>query len=211
MVADEVETRGRDARGEPFQESHRLEHDVCGAISPAVLQAIAELAILELRQPLGGERGASQIAGETLKALAIAGGNRDVCVKAQSGRARAARRRHVLGRRERLGLDPISEAQEALAGAGPGGNAALERGGGQGREQGIFVSEGVGLPRIRVGAKPACLEEPCEALRHGDDDASHLFVVGRRQGTEAGRSGVPPRGGCRTRRTSLTRRARCEL
>ena len=28
----------RDARGEPFQESQRLEHDVCGAISPAVLQ-----------------------------------------------------------------------------------------------------------------------------------------------------------------------------
>ncbi len=43
-----------------------------------------ELAILELRQPLGGERGASHIAGETLKALAIAGGNRNVCVKAQS-------------------------------------------------------------------------------------------------------------------------------
>ena len=32
VVPDEVETWGRDARGEPFEQSHRLEHDVCGAI-----------------------------------------------------------------------------------------------------------------------------------------------------------------------------------
>ena len=42
--------------------------------------AVAEPSIVELRQPLGGERWARHIAGEAHEALAIAGGNRDVRV-----------------------------------------------------------------------------------------------------------------------------------
>ncbi len=109
-------------------------------------------------------------------------------MKAKASRARAARRRGVLGRPELFGLDPIPEAQEALAGAGPGGDAALERGGGKRREQRIFLGERVGFRRIRVGAEPSLLEEPCEAPGRGDDDACHLFVLRRREGMEAGRS-----------------------
>jgi hypothetical protein len=75
-----------------------------------VLQSVAEPSIAELGEPLRGERWARHIAGETFEALTIAGGNCDVCVKAQSGRARAARRQRILGRRELFRLDPIPEA-----------------------------------------------------------------------------------------------------
>lgn len=115
VVAHEVEAGRRNARGEAFQRICRLEQDVGGAVSPAVLEAIAEPSIALLREPLGGERRTSPVAGEALEAPSIPGGNGDVGMEAEPGRARAARRRPVVGPGEPFGLDLIPEAPEAPA------------------------------------------------------------------------------------------------
>jgi hypothetical protein len=111
-------------------------------------------------------------------------------VKAQTGRARATSCWRVLGGRQFFRLDPIPEAQEALASAGPGGHAALERRGGERGEQGFVTGERVGFAGVGVRSEPSCLEEPFQTPGRGDDDAGHLFVVRGREGVKAGRSGA---------------------
>ncbi len=57
VVADVVEARRRDAGRQAFQKRDRLEQDVGGAVSPAVLEAVAEACIVELGEPLRGQWG----------------------------------------------------------------------------------------------------------------------------------------------------------
>lgn len=62
VVADEVEARRRHQRRELLDELGGLEKDVGGAVAPAMLQAIEEPAIGHPGEPLGGDRGPSDIA-----------------------------------------------------------------------------------------------------------------------------------------------------
>jgi hypothetical protein len=134
-----------------------FEQKVGRAISPAPLQAVAEATVVELSEALGGEWGAGDVATEPLEAPAVAGGNRDVGVKAEAARACTARRRLGFEILAIVRLDPVSEAQEALASAGPGCDAALQRGGGERGQQGLLLGEGVGFHRVRVRGECAFL------------------------------------------------------
>jgi hypothetical protein len=75
-----------------------------------------------------------------------------------------------------------------LSSAGAGGNAPLDRGRGECRQQRVLLGEGIGLRRITILAKAVLLQELCELVRHADDDATDFFIVGRWEWVESGRS-----------------------
>jgi hypothetical protein len=125
VVAHEVEARRRDGEGEPLQERHRLEHDLRGAVSPAPLEPVAEATVVEPREPIGGERRAGDVPAEPLETTAVAGRNGDGGMEAEAGTVRAARLGPGVTGADLVGLDPIPEAEQALARSGPCGDAAL--------------------------------------------------------------------------------------
>ena len=125
MVTHEVEARRRDGEGEPLEERHRLEHDLRGAVSPAPLEAVAEAAVVELREPLGGKRGTGDVLAEPLQTAAVASENGHGGMQAEAGFARAVPLGLGVSRADFVGLDPVTEAEQALARAGARGDAAL--------------------------------------------------------------------------------------
>lgn len=124
MIADQVEAGRRNRERKPFEERRRLEHDVGGAVSPAPLQAIAEATVVLPGEPIGSERRAGDVSAQALEASMVPRG--DGGVEAEAGFVRAARLGPRPARGEFIGLDPVTEAEQALARMGAGGDAALE-------------------------------------------------------------------------------------
>jgi len=150
-----------------------------------MLQAVTEPSILQLGEPVRGNRRASAIASETLEPLTIAGGYRDIRVEAQAGRIRAARRWsgfQVLGI---LGIDAISETQEPLSSAGARGDTPLDRGRGERHQQRILLDQRIGLRRISILTEAVLLQELRQLVGHVNDHPDHLFIAGRRKRVEA--------------------------
>jgi hypothetical protein len=114
VVADVVGARRRDAGRQAFQERDRLEQDMGGAVSPASLEAVAEASILELGEPLRGERGAGHVGAESFESSAVAGGDGHVGVQAEAGRTRAARWRLRLEAFEIFRLHPVAQVRISL-------------------------------------------------------------------------------------------------
>jgi hypothetical protein len=61
VVAHEVDAGRRHQGGELFDELGRLEHDVRGAVAPAVLQAVEEPPIVEPREALARDGGPGDV------------------------------------------------------------------------------------------------------------------------------------------------------
>jgi hypothetical protein len=120
-----MEARRRDREGEPLEEHHRIEHDLSGAVSPAPLEAVAEVTVVALREPIGGERWAGDVPAQALETLAVSGGDGHGAMEAEAGFARAARLGRQVTRAELVGLDPVTEAEQALTRTGARGDAAL--------------------------------------------------------------------------------------
>ena len=97
----------RDEGGQASHELERREAQMGGAVAPAGLELIEQLAIGTLVQSLAGDRRPRDIAAEALEALAIARRNRNACMEVDSAQGDAELPRCAL---EVFDVDAISEA-----------------------------------------------------------------------------------------------------
>jgi hypothetical protein len=159
VVADEVEARRRHQGRELLEELLRLEDDVRRAVAPAVLQTIEERSVREPREPLGRHRRSRHVAAQALEAAPVARRDGDVRVQAHAADARAA----LALERPDLRVDAVADAQHALAGAAPRGDAAADRGAVELGEERL-LGQPVGL-RADSGPSPRRSRRRCDAPR----------------------------------------------
>jgi hypothetical protein len=162
----------------------RLEDDVRRPVPPAVLQAIEKTPVVEAREPIGRDGRARGVAAQALEAAAVSRGNGHVCMQAYASGAGAAL---ALERREVVRVDLVAEAQHAPSCAVAGGDSPRDRGAVQLRQEGLLLGQWIPLPRIRLGAEAAALEQACEAPRDLAHHASDLGILRRRERVEARR------------------------
>jgi hypothetical protein len=156
MVANQIEARRRNKRGEFFNQFERFENNVGGSVPPAVLEAIQQPAIRQKRQSLGGHRGAAGVSAQTLESHTVMGGNADVGMNAVAGNCGAAR---AGGDGDVLQIDRVAHLGDPAASARPGGYEPANRGAIELSEQRLAVSEGIGFVTISLGPQAATFEE----------------------------------------------------
>jgi hypothetical protein len=106
-----VGTRRRDEGGQPFQKIDGVEDYVGGAVPPAVLESVAESSVLQLAEPIGGDRRTPAVASEALQAFSVPSRDRNVCVQAEARRIRTTRWWRGFQIIEIFGINTISQAQ----------------------------------------------------------------------------------------------------
>jgi hypothetical protein len=138
VIADLVGARGRDQGGELAEEVERFEEQRLGAVAPGMRQAVEQASVGELGEAVGGERGAQDVAEETLEAAPVMCVDGDVGVEVEATGGGAARACAPL---DVVGVDAIAEALEALAGARNERDATLDGGAVEGGERGVSLGE----------------------------------------------------------------------
>jgi len=151
-------------------------HDMGGAIAPAVLEPVEEATVGHPGEPLGGNRGPRNMATKPLEAPAVAGGDGDVRVEAHPARAGATL---AVELRHHVGIDAIAHANHRLAGASSRRDAARHRGPVELRQQRLLLRERVGVEGIHLGTQAAALSQARGTRRHLPHDARALVARAR--------------------------------
>ena len=75
VVGDELLVRSGNERAESLEERQRIEHDVRGAIAPALLQGVGDAAVGQNGEPVVGDGRARDVADQVFETIGAVGGD----------------------------------------------------------------------------------------------------------------------------------------
>ena len=183
MVQDEIDVGPRSDRDQALQEFVGGKDQVARAVMPRAPERALHAAIGEAREPFLSERWAQKVAAETFERGAIVGADGAIGVEIEALEVRVARADGPHPRR----VGGATDAQDRRAGTLPEGRSTADGGGGELRQHGRVVGEGIGreIRRVVIGEHASAPQQAQDAGTDGGEYVDHLAIGRRGRGIEA--------------------------